>query len=394
MARISLPPLSGGMLEARHSGIREISGLALQTPGAIRLEIGQPDFRTPDHIGQAAKDAIDEGYTYYTPTQGPISLRQKLAAKLERVNRLEVGPANIAIGPGGVGAMAAALIALVEPGDEVLLPDPCWPNYFQMCALARVTPTFYPCPPEAGFRPDLEQMEAAITARTKVVVVNSPHNPTGVVYSRETLETIGAIAQRHGIWVISDECYDQITLEADTPSTHSFASTLDDGRVISIYTFSKTYAMTGWRLGYMAAPPDVVDSATKVLEGSSSCVNSLSLRAAEAALDGPQDCVSEMVDAYRRRRAITVDLLREAGLLITVPQGGFFVVADISASGLESRDFAIRLLKERKVAVAPGSAFGKVAHSGVRISMASSDTDLREGIGRLAEFVKELEAAR
>ena len=267
MARLSLPPLSGAMLEARHSGIREISGHALQTPGAIRLEIGQPDFRTPDHIGQAAKDAIDEGYTYYTPTQGPISLRQKLAAKLARVNGLKVGPGNIAIGPGGVGAMAAALLALVDNGDEVLLPDPCWPNYFQMCALAGARTTFYPCPPEARFMPDLERMEAAITPRTKVLVVNSPHNPTGAVYPRATLEAIGALAQRHGVWVISDECYDQITLEPGMPAAQSFASTLDDGRVISVYTFSKTYAMTGWRLGYIAGPTDVIDSATKVLAG-------------------------------------------------------------------------------------------------------------------------------
>lgn len=390
MARLAIPPLSSAILEAPHSGIREISGLALQVPGAIRLEIGQPDFRTPDHIGQAAKDAIEEGYTFYTPTQGPITLRQKLAAKLERVNGLRVGPADIAVGPGGVGAMAAALCALVEPGDEVLLPDPCWPNYFQMCALAGARSTFYPCPASAGFMPDLERMEAAITPRTRVLVVNSPHNPTGAVYPASLLEAIGSIAQRHGLWVISDECYDQISLDPQRPATQSLASILDDGRVISVYTFSKTYAMTGWRLGYITGPAAVIDSATKVLEGSSSCVNSLSLRAAEAALDGPQDCVAEMVGAYRRRRDLTVELLREAGLLITVPEGGFFVIADVSASGLRSRDFALRLLKERQVAVAPGSAFGKVADGGVRISMASADSDLREGVGRLAEFVQDL----
>lgn len=393
MARISLPPLSGTVLEARHSGIREISGLALATPGAIRLEIGQPDFRTPDHIGQAAKKAVDEGYTFYTPTQGPLSLRQKLVAKLERVNKLSVDPAQIACGPGGVGAMAAALAAIVEAGDEVLLPDPAWPNYFQMAAMVHARPIQYPCPAENGFLPDLERLEGLISSRTRVLVVNSPHNPTGAVYPRAMLEALGALAERYGLWVISDECYDQIMLDG-TSAADAFAHVVDDGRVASVYTFSKTYAMTGWRLGYLVADHSLVDSATKVLEGSSSCVSSLALAAAEAALEGPQDCVGEMVDAYRRRRDLVVDLLREAGLLLTVPQGAFYVIADVSPSGLASRDFALRLLKERQVAVAPGSAFGTTAAAGVRISLASSDSDLREGVGRICELVRELEAAR
>lgn len=390
MSRVALPPLSRDVLQVHHSGIREIAALALVTPGAIRLEIGQPDFRTPDHIAQAAKQALDAGYTFYTPTQGPLSLREKLAAKLSRVNRLSFEPDQIAVGPGGVGAMAAALGAMVEAGDEVLVPDPAWPNYLQMAATLHARTVPYPCPAENGFLPDLDRLEALVGSRTRVLIVNSPHNPTGSVYPRALLESLAALAARHDLWVISDECYDQIVLDG-TGVADSMAEVAGDARVVSVYTFSKTYAMTGWRLGYMAGDRKLVDSATKVIEGSSSCVSSLAIRGGEAALDGPQDCVGEMVLAYTRRRDLSVELLREAGLLVTVPQGAFYIMADVSPSGLDSRDFALQLLKERQVAVAPGSAFGDVARQSVRISLASSETDLREGIGRLCELVKELE---
>ena len=265
MSRLPVPPLSAGVLEVHHSGIREISGLALTTPGAIRLEIGQPDFRTPDHIAQAAKDALDAGYTFYTPTQGPLSLRERLAAKLERVNGLRFEPDQIACGPGGVGAMAAALGAMVEAGDEVLIPDPAWPNYKQMAATLHCRTIQYPCPAENGFLPDLDRLEALMGSRTKVLVVNSPHNPTGTVYPRAVLQKLAELAARHDLWLISDECYDQIVLDG-TGVADSVAAVAGDARVVSIYTFSKTYAMTGWRLGYMAADRGLVDSAIKVLE--------------------------------------------------------------------------------------------------------------------------------
>ena len=391
MATTSLPSLSSAVLEAHHSGIREVSNLALTMRDVIRLEVGQPDFRTPAHIAEAAKRAIDEGFTFYTHTQGLMSLRERLVAKLARVNGIEATPAGIACAPGGVGAIAAAIGALVNPGEEVLLPDPHWPNYDLMLTWSQARGLYYPCPPELDFQPDLARLEAMVTPRTKVLLVNSPNNPTGVVYPAATLAAMAEIARRRNLWIISDECYDQIMLDGSGVAG-SLAHHDEDGRVISVFTFSKTYAMTGWRLGYAVGDPAVIDSVTKVLESNSSCVSTISQKAGEAALDGPQDCVGEMVAAYVRRRELVVELLREAGLLIAVPEGAFYVMADVSPSGLDSREFAFRLLRERHVGVAPGTAFGTLAAGAVRISLASSDQDLREGVGRLCELVAELKA--
>jgi aspartate/methionine/tyrosine aminotransferase len=244
---------------------------------------------------------------------------------------------------------------------------------------------FYPCPPSNHFEPDLDALERLITPRTKLLLINSPNNPTGAVYPRHTIERLIDIAQRHNLWLLSDECYDQILLDGSWTSPASLAP--EDPRIASVFTFSKTYAMTGWRMGYVAGSAPLMDTVTKVLESNSSCVSTITQVAGEAALDGPQDCVTEMNGAYRRRRDAVVEILREAELFISEPRGAFYVMADVSPSGLCSRDFAFKLLRERGVAVAPGTAFGEVAKDAVRISLASSDADLREGVGRLAEFV-------
>ena len=388
MARLAIPSLAHLPAETAHSGIRELANEALRTPGAIRLEVGQPNFQTPKHVGEAGKRAIDEGKTFYTHTQGLLSLREKLVAKLERVNGFRVTPDRIATTPGGVGALAAVFAAVLEPGDEVLMPDPGWPNTRMMLSWTGTHGVFYPCPPSAGFMPDLDALEKLSTPRTKLLLINSPNNPTGAVYPRAVIERIIDIAQRHNLWLVSDECYDQILLDGAWTSPASLAP--EDPRIASVFTFSKTYAMTGWRLGYVAGSGELIDTVTKVLESNSSCVSTISQVAAEAALDGPQDCVGEMNDAYRRRRNEVVDILREADLFISEPAGAFYCMADVSPAGMGSRDFAFKLLRERGVAVAPGSAFGQVAKGAVRISLASSDQDLREGVGRLAEFVREL----
>ena len=388
MARISLPSLAHLPAESEHSGIREIGNEALRTPGAIQLHVGQPNFNTPKHIGEAGKRAIDEGKTFYTHTQGLLSLRARLVAKLERVNGIRVTPDRIATAPGGVGAIAAVFASVLEPGDEVLLPDPGWPNTRIMLSWTGTRGIFYPCPPLGGFLPDLDALEGLITPRTKLLLVNSPNNPTGAVYPRATIERLIEIAQRHNLWLLSDECYDQILLDGEWTSPASLAP--EDPRIASVFTFSKTYAMTGWRLGYVAGSAELLDTVTKVLESNSSCVSTISQVAAEAALDGPQDCVGEMNEAYRRRRDAVVDILREADLFISEPKGAFYCMANVAPSGLGSRDFAFKLLRERGVSVAPGSAFGQVATGAVRISLASSDQDLREGVGRLANYVHEL----
>jgi aspartate aminotransferase len=368
-----------------HSGIREISNEALRTPGAIRLDVGQPNFPTPQYVKDAGKRAIDDNMTFYTHTQGILSLREKLVDKLARVNGIATSPELIACAPGGVGAIAAMLAAVVEAGDEVLLPDPGWPNYRMMPPWLGARAVFYPCPPSAGFQPDLATLESQISARTKVLVVNSPNNPTGAVYPVSTITSLIEIAQRHNLWLLSDECYDQIILDGSWTSPASIAP--DDPHIATVFTFSKTYSMTGWRLGYLVGNAELIDTATKVLESNSSCVSTISQVAAEAALVGPQETVGEMVSAYRRRRDLVVDILKDAELFISEPTGAFYCMADISSRGMPSREFAFALLRERGVSVAPGTAFGREAAEAVRISLASSEAALEEGVGRLAEFV-------
>jgi aspartate/methionine/tyrosine aminotransferase len=254
-----------------------------------------------------------------------------------------------------------------------------------MMAWTNARAVFYPCPPAMGFQPDLDALEALISPRTTVLIVNSPNNPTGAVYPRETITDLIEIAQRRNLWLLSDECYDQIVLDGSWTSPGHLAP--DDPRIVSVFTFSKTYSMTGWRIGYVTGSDELIDTATKVLESSSSCVSTISQVAAEAALRGPQDCVAEMVGAYRRRRDLVVGILREAELFIAEPAGAFYCMADIGPSGLKAREFAFSLLRDKGVSVAPGTAFGQVARDAVRISLASSDDDLQEGVRRLAEFV-------
>ncbi len=288
---------------------------------------------------------------------------------------------------GGVGGIAAAIAALIEPGDEVLLPDPAWPNYRLMLSWAHGVLVPYPCPPANKFLPDPAEIESLITPRTKVIIVNSPSNPTGAVFSRKLLEQIADVAVKHNIYLLSDECYDEVILDGEH---HSPASFCTDGRVISAFTFSKTYAMTGWRVGYVVANGEISDSITKILESNSSCLPTISQKAAEAALDGPREPLIEMVDAYRQRRDLCVGLLEEAGMLISRPQGAFYIMADVSGSGMDSREFAFDLVKSKQVAVAPGTAFGTSARGAARISLASSPEDLSTGIARMIERIEEL----
>ena len=380
-----IPSLAHGPAESLHSGIREIANEAIRRPGTIRLDVGQPDFPTPQHVKDAGKRAIDENKTFYTHTQGLLSLREKLVDKLARVNGIKTTPEAIACGPGGVGAIAAMFAAVLEQGDEVLLPDPGWPNYRMMLPWLGTRGIFYPCPPEYGFQPDFESLARLISPRTKILVVNSPNNPTGAVYPEATVAAMIDLAQSHNLWLLSDECYDQIVFDGSWTSPAKLAP--DDDRIVTAFTFSKTYAMTGWRLGYIAGSVDLIDTATKVLESNSSCVSTITQVAAEAALTGPQDCVGEMVSAYRRRRDLVVDILKDAELLISEPTGAFYIMADVSLRGLPAREFSFALLREQGVSAAPGTAFGEVASEAVRISLASSEADLREGVGRLARFV-------
>lgn len=388
-ATMPLQAIASGPAEAAHSGIREVVNLALVTPGCIRLEVGEPNFPTPTHIVDAALEFARKGQIKYTATAGLLSLRERLVSKLQAVNGIEAGVGNINCSVGGVGGIAAAIAALLEPGDEVLVPDPAWPNYRLMLAWAHGVLTPYPCAPENQFLPDPKELERRITPRTKLLIINSPCNPTGAVFPRSLMENLVELAVRHNLYLLSDECYDEVLLDGEHVSPASFCT---DGRIVTAFTFSKTYAMTGWRVGYVVANDSVSDSITKVLESNSSCLPTICQKAAEAALDGPREPLREMVRAYRERRDLCVGLLEEAGLLISRPRGAFYIMADVGGSGMGSRDFAFDLVKSKQVAVAPGSAFGEAATRAVRISLASSPEDLSQGIARMIERIEELSA--
>jgi aspartate/methionine/tyrosine aminotransferase len=360
--------------------IREVMELAWRQPDAIHLEVGEPGFPTPPHIVEAAARAAREGHTKYTPNAGIVPLREALAEKVARVNGYPAAPEQIVVGAGGVQVLHNVLLALTDPGDEILLPDPAWPDFVQMAHLLGTAPRYYHQTPETGFLPTVQELEELVTPRTRVLVVNSPSNPLGAVVPAELSAELVAFAERRGLWLVSDECYDQIAFDGTFASPMAVAPS---PRIISAYSFSKVYAMTGWRVGYCVAPPEVAAILTRLQEPVVSCVNAPAQLAALAALTGPQEIVGEMRDAYRARRDAAVALLEAAGVPVLRPAGAFYLWIDVSASGRDSREFAFSLIAERGVAVAPGTAFGAAGQGFVRLSMASEQDVLLEGARRL-----------
>jgi aspartate aminotransferase len=372
------------------SGIREIMNAAWAQPDVLHLEVGQPDFPTPAAIVTAAAEAARAGHTGYTPTAGIPELRAALAAKVREVNGFPVEPDQIVLGNGGAQALHACLLALTEPGDGILLPDPAWPNFVMMAQLLRLDIAHYGLTPAGGYLPDVAELERLVTPRTRVLLLNSPSNPLGAVIGRERMTQLLDFAARHQLWVLSDECYDQITFDDTVVSP----AALDrDGRVVTVFSFSKTYAMTGWRLGYAAAPPEVAEVLAKSQEPLISCLNAPTQYAALAALETPPEVVASMVAAYRQRRDTVVDRLSELGIAAFRPAGAFYAWVDIADSGLGAREFALRLLAEERVAVAPGTAFGARGEGFVRVSLAASEQDLAEGATRIARLSSRLRDA-
>jgi aspartate aminotransferase/aminotransferase len=284
---------------------------------------------------------------------------------------------------GAMEGIYAALTALVEPGDEVLVPDPGFPNIPMAVQTRGGSNVCYPLCIEHGFIPRLSDLERLVTPRTKLLVINSPGNPTGAVFSRATVEALMEFARRHDLWVLADEVYEQLVFEGEHVSPMLF----DSERVVSVHSFSKSYAMTGWRVGYTITPLTLARVLTKIQEPIVASVPAPLQKAAEAALLGPQDCVDEMRATYRARRDAVLEILKEYGLCVYVPRGAFYVLVDIRRARLPSREFALKLLEEKRVAVAPGSAFGCNGHSLVRVSLASETNALIEGVRRLCELV-------
>jgi len=359
-------------------------------PPAIRLHIGEPSFRTPEHIRLAAIETVqDEPLTYGPPTGWP-ELRELLAAKIERVNGYSVGPENTAVALGGTGAILVALIATVGTGDEVLIPDPHWPHYTLQLASCGATAVPYPLDPQNEWLPDVDLLEKFVTPRTRLIIINSPGNPTGSVFPSQLIADLLDFARRHDLYLLSDEAYDEILFEGKHVSPASLMSReeFESGRVICAYTFSKTYSMTGWRIGYIVTGSQLIRTIAHVLDASYTNVTKIAQRAAAVALTGPQDCVAVMRDAYRQRRDLTVRLLKELGRYQYTPHGAFYALIDVSSpkGTPRGRQFALDLLRERNVAVAPGSSFGSVAEHYVRVSLAASDEEIERGVREICTF--------
>jgi aspartate/methionine/tyrosine aminotransferase len=375
----------------RRSGIREIADLAAGRADVLHLEMGQPDFPTPAHIVEAGCQAALAGFTTYTANKGLWEVRESISAKLKRTNGITASADDIVITAGAVNALVETIATLVSPGDTILIPDPGWPNYQMMADVLSVQAVHYPLVAEAGYEPDLDRLdELARSSGAKVLMINTPGNPTGAVFSRETTERLVELAARHGMYLVSDECYEQILFEGE----HVSPGSLDGAEhVLSVFSMSKSYAMTGWRMGYVTGPSDVIELVAKVQEPLLSCATSISQKAGQAALDGEQTCVEQMTESYRVRRDMVVDILREGGLLISVPRGAFYIMADVLAAGSDSYAFARRMVEERGVAVAPGETFGPSGAGKVRLSLATAAPDLREGAERLVRAVADWSGA-
>ena len=363
----------------------------------ISLSVGEPDFNTPDHIKEAAKKAIDDNFSFYTPVPGYLSLREAICRKLKRENGLDFTPAQIVVGNGAKQELCDVILSVVNKGEEVLIPVPAWVSYMEMVKIAEGVPVLIYAGPEQKFKVTPQQLEAAITPKTKAVLICSPSNPTGSVYSKEELQgLVDVLARYPDIIVIADEIYEHITYVGPTTSLASFPEIKD--RVVVINGVSKAYAMTGWRIGYCAAPLPIAKAVSKLHGQYTSNCSSIAQKAAEAAYDGPQDCVEQMRQAFERRRDLIVGLAKQIpGFNVTVPDGAFYIFPEVSAlfgkkAGdkviSNADDLAMYLLEEALVASVSGAAFG--APDCMRFSYATSDEKLIEAMGRVKAAVEKL----
>lgn len=372
--------LSRNAAATPHSGIREIVHFAIERHGIVRLEVGESSLPTPQHIVEAAARDAAAGFTRYSASAGFAELREAICSKLGRVNAVTATPEDVVVTAGGVHALFLVFTALCDARDAILVPNPAWPNYEMICRVIGARPVPYPCRPEHGFLPDPEEVEQCIERGTRVLVVNSPNNPTGAVYPPELMHALAEVAERRGLVLVSDEAYDEMYFDDPPTSPPSFMP-LQSSTCVSVFSFSKTYAMTGWRVGYVVGPRQLAAAVAKLQEPTISCASSISQRAALAALTGPQDFVIRQRDFLRGRRDLVVSMLQEQGEFTYQADGSFYLLLDISP--LASRQFAIDLLEQRSVAVAPGSAFGPAGEGFVRICYAAGGDELRPAVRRL-----------
>ena len=350
---------------------------------------GEPDFDTPTHIRAAAKKALDEGKTRYGPAAGEAGLRKAIAEKLLRDNQLAYNADNVIVTNGGKQSLYNLIMALIEAGDEVIIPAPYWLSYPEMVTLAGGTSVIVNTSLENHYKITPEQLEAAITPKTKLFVLNSPSNPTGIVYTPEEIAALAKIVVEKDILVVSDEIYEKILYDgAIHRSIASFGPEIFQRSIIS-NGFAKAFSMTGWRVGYIAGPVEIVKAMTKIQSHSTSNVCTFAQYGAIAALESSQDCIEEMVKAFSQRRQYILERVRAIpGLNCPTPNGAFYVFIDISQTGLKSRDFCQKLLETQKVAAIPGIAFG--ADDCIRLSYATDLKTIEKGFDRIDQFIGSL----
>ena len=358
-------------------------GLEALGRSIVHLEIGEPDFPTPPHIVEAAKRALDEGWTHYGPTQGLPELREAIASYISRTRGILVGPQQVAVVPGGKPIIFFPLIALVEPGDEVIYPNPGFPIYESMIRFLGAKPVAMPLVESRGFSIDLDLLYDRLTDRTKLVILNAPQNPTGGVIPHEDLRAISEMLANRDVMVLSDEIYSRIHYGDEPPvSITAFPSMLE--KTIILDGFSKTYAMTGWRIGYGVMPEWLVTAVNKLMVNSNSCTASFTQRAGIAALTGPQDAVAAMVREFKRRRdAFCAGLNQIPGFRCALPGGAFYAFPNVTATGMSSRRLSDLLLEEAGVSCLNGGDFGEYGEGHIRFSYANSYANLMEAVERI-----------
>lgn len=357
----------------------------------INLSVGEPDFNTPDHIKEAAKKAIDDNFSFYSPVAGFMSLRKAIAANLKATDGVDFAPEQIVVSGGAKQALCNVILSVINPGDEVVIPTPAWVSYVEMVKLAEGVTVTVPASIEQNFKITPDQLRAAITPRTRMVLLCSPSNPTGAVYSRDELQGLVDVLKEYPqVMVLSDEIYQHINYTDSYTSMSAFPEL--EGRVVIINGVSKAYAMTGWRIGFMAGPIEVAKACTKLQGQYTSGSSSIAQKAAEAAYGGPQECVAEMCKAFRRRRDLVVELARQIpGLKVNVPDGAFYLFPEVSSffgkrfgdRVIENgSDLAMYLLEEAHVATVDGAAFCLPGY--IRLSYATSDENIRTAMARIA----------
>jgi aspartate/methionine/tyrosine aminotransferase len=360
--------------------------LERQGKSVVHLEIGEPDFPTPKHIIEAAKRALDEGYTHYGPTQGLPELRESVARYVSRTRNIRVGPEHVAVTPGGKPIIFFPMLALIEPGDEVIYPNPGFPIYESMIRFSEGVPVPIPLLEGRGFSFDLDALRKRLSPKTKLLVLNSPQNPTGGLIPAEDIRHIADLVRDRDLMILSDEIYSRIYYGEPPVSIASLPGMLE--KTIILDGFSKTYAMTGWRMGYGVMPEWLVDSVNKLMVNSNSCTASFTQRAGLAAIEGPQQPVDAMVAEFRRRRdAFCAGLNQIPGFRCALPGGAFYAFANITGTGMGSKELADYLLYEAGVSCLSGAAFGEYGEGYIRFSYANSYENLMEAVRRIKTAV-------